>query len=418
MMNNTEQNYTDNFFKQGLSSPPEFHPSDKNWEEMERLLASKAKRHSMAWIYAVSGIAAAILIFLFLWFVPEKTDNASQKAKKINSKETKPATREVAKSSPGIVKQDDSGLPSNNALSDNGLNPPSSPFKNAVLSGRNSESVNQKYASPAPGDLPVAGNHTQTDLINSAAFQNIQTNFGGKFASQRNIEIVKPVATLASADIADSEDSDARAPSSVGKWSLSLAVSPDFNSVNDMSNGNLGGSMGIGVNYRLGKALSVGTGIYYSQKLYSANKNSYKVTEKPFATWTSYSKKIEADCRVIDVPVNLSMRIRNTPDNKIYASAGMSSYFMLSEKYEFVYNVSPAYPTGRREYTIKNENKHILNIVNLAIALEKPLSDRVSLVIQPYAKIPLTGIGKGQTDLKSVGIGFGLNYGGKKKKKL
>lgn len=414
-MNNTDQNHTDNLFKQGLSSPPEFTPSDKDWEEMERLLRPEVNRRSIAWIYTVSGLAAAILIFISLWLAIENTDSVTQQAKAVKGLKNDPGIGNRPKSNLNVVKPGKYEPSTGNEPEIATKNQPST-FTESPISSSSTEKTGLKDAPLASGNLVVADTRGLS-VVNSARYLTIQTNYANKFANPRDIEIPISPAPLAKTVVADNEIQDTRTPARAGKWGLSLALSPDVNSVNDMNNSQLGVSMGMGLSYKLGKTLSIGTGIYYSQKLYSADRNSYKVTEKPFATWTSYAKKIDADCRVLDVPLNLSLQISNKTRNKLYASAGMSSYFMLSEKYDFIYNnPSPAVPTGRREYTVRNENKHILNIVNLAVALEKPLSNQVSLVIQPYAKLPLTGIGKGQTDLKSVGVGFALNYGIKKKK--
>ena len=356
---------------------------------MERLLKPETKRRAIAWIYPVSGIAAALLIFLSLWLVSDE-----------NGIETQPTE---------IGKSVDIGTQYDNISPSEGGDIKSQTIGTTLLS---------EVAQPITDyRLPITDNRIPITLLNNARYLNIQTNSSNKFASQEKIEISNsPVnVVVAAADI--KKAADPRAPALTGKWALSLALSPDLNSVKGIDDGDFGVSVGMGVRYRLGKALSVGTGVYYSQKIYSADKTSYKVTEKPFATWTSYSKRIDADCRVIDVPVNLSLRLSNKTENKIYASAGLSSYIMLSEKYDFVYNnPSPAFPTGRREYTVHNQNKHILSVVNLGVALEKPLSDQVSLVIQPYAKLPLTGIGQGVTELKSFGVGFRLNYSLKKKR--
>ena len=59
-----------------------------------------------------------------------------------------------------------------------------------------------------------------------------------------------------------------------------------------------------------------------------------------------------------------------------------------------------------------------MSIVNLSIGIEKPIDNQSSIVIQPYAKLPLSGIGQGETELKSFGIGFQLNYSMKKKNKF
>ncbi|MGB4399464.1 MAG: hypothetical protein WBJ10_08840 [Daejeonella sp.] len=409
-MKNTDPNYTDNFFRQGLSTPPVFSPSEENWKEMERLLKKKARRRLIPWTFALSGAAAAILIFIFLWPGLEKI--ASEKPQ-----EQKAGTTEITSENKKQTERNDDALNPPGDFRSRGdelasirTNPV---VKENVLPEGNSDitSSSKGLSSGIVASLNTVA--ADFNVLNDARFLTLQPRISENFGKDPVIGIQALPSETSAAGTSDEDEKISSGNAS--KWALNMALSPDVNTVNNMGKGDLGLSMGLGLSYNVKPAISLSTGIYYSLKQYSADKTSYNVTEKPFATWTSYAKQIDADCRVIDIRLNLNFRIRNKSNNKLYASAGISSYIMLSEKYEFVYNPSPAYPTGRRGYTVRDENKHILNIVNLAVALEKPIGKQVSLVIQPYAKLPLTGIGKGQTDLKSVGIGFGVNYSVKKK---
>jgi len=400
-MNNTNQNHTDNFFKQGLSSPPEVNPSDKNWGEMERRLKLESKRRPMAWIYPVSGIAAALLVVFSLWLLTEKTGTESERLE---------GAKESGKKAGKNIVEIESQL---SRISSNKEGKFTSPKIGTTQLSKSRSSAYRTFKSNPQSLSSQSFTYSRLPItvLKSARYLNIHTSVSNKFASQRNIGKSNVPVNVINAGFDKTPDSDSQSNTHTGKWVLSLALSPDVNSVKGIDKGDFGRSVGMGVSYKVGKFLSLGTGIYYSKKLYSADKTSYKVQEKPFATWTSYSKKIDADCRVIDIPLNVSLQMTNKTENKLYVTAGLSSYIMLSEKYEFIYNrPSPAFPTGRREYTIRNQNKHILSVVNLGLALEKPLSNQVSLVIEPYAKLPLSGIGQGETNLKSFGVGIKLNY--------
>ncbi len=407
-MKNTNQNHTDNFFRQGLSKPPEFTPSEKNWQAMEQLLKSKAQRRSVGWIYVSAGIAAALLVFLAFWLGSPQSAGTDQQVKA--GKDVPTSTPPVP--GPGVppAKENLTSGDSNTGRKTFIAEVPKSSSRNGIKNPVTHSEVTEPESVVRPQDLvafvPLSIHGTSAaQAVESPEVAMISLNTSG---NQRN----NPKAGRLTPD----ESSDSRSGRLPGRWGLSMALSPDLNSVDGMDNNTFGLSLGAGLTYKLGKTLSVATGVYYSRKLYSADKTSYKVKEKPFATWTSYSNRIDADCRVIDIPVNLSFKVSNSKQHKLYATAGLSSYIMLSEKYDFKYNPSPAYPTGSREYTVRNQNEHILSVVNLGIAVEKPLNDQMSLVIQPYAKLPLTGIGQGETDLRSFGLGLRLNYSLLKKK--
>lgn len=372
---------------------------------MERLLKQKAKKGRMGWIYSLSALAAVLLVFLSLWLTPNKIETGSQQQQNVQT----PQNKGQKDTQTGAV-----------SLRQQNRQIPASARSAASLTGQGDQLAlltTRSGGLPRPAAVSNDGMNPPNNVVGlQAHYANINPSFSGTFGGQLSVQNSNRLPKDDQPGASPLQSPDLQLSVNRGKWALSLAVSPDVNAVQGSDNGMLGTSMGIGLSYRVGKALSVGTGIYYSKKVYSANKESYKTTIKPFATWTSYSKRIDADCRVIDVPLNLTLRLSNTARNQIYASAGMSSYVMLSEKYDFIYNnPSPAFPTGRREYTIRNENKHLLSVVNLSLALEQPLSEKVSLVIQPYAKLPLTGIGQGETQLRSFGLGMKLNYSMMKK---
>lgn len=205
----------------------------------------------------------------------------------------------------------------------------------------------------------------------------------------------------------------------VSRLSLGLAVAPDINSVSNFKTSKVGHSFGLSANYQLSSKISISSGITYSTKLYAAQPNQYK------ATWANsnaaaYAESIEADCRVLDVPINLNYEVLRSPKRTLFVSAGVSSYFMLNEKYTLITAKSqsgyPAYSNHSYEYSKRNE--HLLNVLNLSAGIATPLNKQTKLIIEPYARLPLTGVGEGKVDLKSIGVNFQLQYNFRKKGKL
>lgn len=422
-MNELNQNQTDNFFRQALNSPPPIYPTDKEWKAMKRRIKPEDERRAIiAWKYWAAGIAAALLIFFSIWFLPQYIMTENQQAKNDQNKE-QPGQQagkdnvEKTKSELIKTKKDETQNAGAEISKDHYAASPSKPFiaSDTFISQKIDVTVIER------NELNIVSREPYVPLSSASDLGLIRNNHPGI----DNIQAKDPVISMSTsgfvANIANDTSSSDESPAlqdPAGKWALSMAVAPDLNSVKGLANSNMGLGLGIGLSYKLSKSISASTGLFYAKKTYNSDKSSYKVKEKPFATWTSYSKRIEADCRVLDIPLNLNMVVKSGSQGKLLASAGLSSYIMLSEKYNFIYNSTPAYPAKSREYTITNKNQHILSVVNLAVGVEKPLTKQVSLVIQPYAKIPLTGIGQGQTNLKSFGVGFQLNYSLKKKHDL
>lgn len=402
-MNNLNQNKTDNFFRQALKSGPAHSPSEDDWNKMERLLGNNSKPKAItSRLYWYAGIAASLLIFISIWVSTQSVNQMAQNQQK-NQEYTEPVKAQSSKRNE--IEQTVTAM-----KTDSGQNIAVKLNKNPhwVKSGILSE--NKTAPEPQePSNPPVTETIPTLNYANGKSLMPDQTL--NQHVAIQGISLIteKPSGN-------DSlKSTKQKIPS---KLTLSMAFTGDINSVNGLGNSRTGLSYGMGLSYRILKNLSVGTGIYYSQKSYTSDRHSYYTTEKPFATWASYSKQIIAECEVLDIPLNLNLSLLKTEKTGIIAGAGLSSYIMLSEKYNFIYNSSPTYPSSGREYTINNQNKHVLSVVNLSIGIEKPFGKQNSLIIQPYAKLPLSGIGQGQTELKSFGIGFQLNYAMKKKEKL
>ncbi|HQS51391.1 MAG TPA: hypothetical protein PLN99_05795 [Daejeonella sp.] len=407
-------NKTDKFFRQALKTTPELSPTENDWNEMERLLKGKPnKRPVIGWFYWSAGIAAGLLIFLSVWLsrepeirLADRENGKNRKVENQNKENTTPNT-ENENTIPSDL-QPDPLIPDQRKTS--GLN-------TAIVKQENRKEIEDFIKSALLTNIN-SEDRSQFQPLNKAHFQefrNISPLPSGDFKAISTFSL-KSEKSPAFDGI--SEKLERINEKQTGRLTLSMALTTDMNSVNGIGNSKAGISSGFGISYRISKGVSAGTGIYYSQKNYSSDKDSYYTTEKPFSTWASYSKQIDADCKVIDIPLNMTLLISKTKKTGIIASAGLSSYIMLSEKYNFIYNATPSYPSAGRKYTINNANQHIMSIVNLSIGIEKPIDNQSSIVIQPYAKLPLSGIGQGETELKSFGIGFQLNYSMKKKNKF
>ena len=413
-MNNLSPNKTDKIFRQALKKGPDLSPSEKDWNDMERLLNGKPKKRPIiGWLYWQAGIAAGLLIFLSLWLTREQEIRLADGEKIENNRIVN-----QNKANQYLDKKTENTLPPISA-SDT-LNPEdkkSYAFDQLLL--KQDKKKLPKSFRESPVTISINPEIIQEfQLVNNALLleaKNISKLNSLDLSSVENLTLnAKKLAALDTV----SKKANKNNENPTGRISLSMAFTTDMNTVNGIGNSKVGLSGGLGINYRIAKGISAGTGIYYSQKKYVSDRNSYFTSLKPFSTWASYSRQIDADCRVIDIPLNMNVSLIKTPKASIIATAGLSSYIMLSENYNFIYTPTILFPYTGRDYTIKNQNQHILSVVNLSVGVEKPIGNQTSIVIQPYAKLPISGIGQGATELKSFGIGFQLNYSMKKKNKF
>ncbi len=185
------------------------------------------------------------------------------------------------------------------------------------------------------------------------------------------------------------------------RWSLALAAAPDMSQVGSLSTTKTGWGGGLLLGYRLGNRLRLQAGAIYTEKNYESYESFV-----PYEGMGNYPDPdyIDASCKVLDLPLNVQYQFLQGKRFRWYASAGMSSYLMLSEYYNFQYHYY------NYEYTYKNENKHWLGVVNAGVGFETPLFNRIKLQVEPYYKLPINGVGAGQIRLTSFGALLQLRY--------
>jgi hypothetical protein len=187
---------------------------------------------------------------------------------------------------------------------------------------------------------------------------------------------------------------------------LSVMFGPDFNSTENAIGGKRGMAVGIGISVPSGKKLSLQSGINYGSKNYEAQGYDYTFNNPSTVNLIS---GIDASCKVLEIPLRASYKVMDNLKNSIDLNVGLSSYFMLKENYRFIYTEA----SGRKDRFLeeKNANQHYLNAVDLSATYNIKLRNKkITLGVQPYVKIPISGIGEGNVPLKSSGIALKLNY--------
>jgi hypothetical protein len=191
------------------------------------------------------------------------------------------------------------------------------------------------------------------------------------------------------------------------RLSIGVMVSPDLSSIGLPGRLTPGTNAGVQLEYRLTNRFRVGVGAIHSVKLYSAKVEDYTV---PYGFWTYGVKPsgIDANCKILDLPVHLRFDALRRARYNAFVSTGLSSYIMLSERYGYRY---PTYnPYLRPEWHGKRTGEHYLSVVNLSVGYERNLSRRFSWQVEPFLKLPLGGVGFGKVKLGSSGVFVSVKY--------
>jgi hypothetical protein len=167
-------------------------------------------------------------------------------------------------------------------------------------------------------------------------------------------------------------------------------------------------NVGVNLEYRLTNRLRLTTGLLRSTKHYVANREDYDWSKYPRAQ-ARYFKQVDGACTVLDVPLNLRYDFMARPQDRIFGSTGLSTFFMQHERYSYHYlenNIPMLW-----ERRLVNENEHLFSILNLSVGYEHSFGPRWSAQAEPYVKVPLAGVGAGKVQLTSGGVFFGVKYG-------
>lgn len=188
--------------------------------------------------------------------------------------------------------------------------------------------------------------------------------------------------------------------------SLALSAGPEFNSAGALIGGKGGFSAGLTFSMGIAKNFKLQTGLKYSAKDYATDSYAYRIRNPKFQGMIS---GIDASCAVLEIPVIASYTVMEDRKRSVDLNLGLSSYLMLKEDYTFRY--TPGSGISDRLIEKTNANQHLLSVVDLsATYFIKLKTEKFKIGLEPFVKIPLTGVGEGRVNLKSSGISLKIRY--------
>lgn len=181
-----------------------------------------------------------------------------------------------------------------------------------------------------------------------------------------------------------------------------FSTGPDISSVGN-NTGKLQMMLGAGLGFKISDRLIIRSGLFTGNKNYIANPEDYN---PPSNFWAYYPnlKSVNADCKVLDIPINIDFNFGISKSWNGFVSAGVSNLIMKKEEYNYYYK-----PVNSSQYiyytrTYKNENTHYFSILNFSGGVSRKISPILTLQAEPYLKIALNGVGYGKVKLNSTGV--------------
>jgi hypothetical protein len=194
---------------------------------------------------------------------------------------------------------------------------------------------------------------------------------------------------------------------------IGLTAGIDASTVNFNYKEDFGYNIGGIIGYRFNQHFSIKTGGIYTQKNYKMNGADFHA---PKGTWVSYFKMetVTGSCDMWDIPLIGTYHFKYNGKGNYFASLGTSSYFMKKENYSYLYYVNNQTYNRSASYTSKDQ--HLFALLHISGGIEKPIGKHLTGIFEPYAKIPMTGVGFGSIELSSFGVNFSLTYKQPKRK--
>jgi len=164
---------------------------------------------------------------------------------------------------------------------------------------------------------------------------------------------------------------------------------------------------GLSLAYRFSDKHSLKIEGSYIEKDYAASGDKYIAPQGFWENGISPQTTI-GTCNIIEASITESYFFKGHSAKGFYVEAGLSSYFLLSERYDYNYEIINQ--NQRAGWRTDNTSQHLFGIGEIAIGYNLPFSNNASLQIAPYAQIPFTGIGHGQVKFFSTGVQLRYNF--------
>lgn len=418
--------------------------SESAWQKMEQMLdkhmplrshpAPKEKNRYEKWLFLLLGLASlVILVILFKPFVPDKSlnDNIPAVSKtrttdpieKNNHQNTLKDTDENAK----YMVPDSRSIAGKSVTS---VEKTKNSFLNGSKSTKNNSTIIKKNmplpASKNTGLIEKAGEgfkHAKDQLKEQRPSTGVAiiSETAPGFSNQQilvspsyDVQLRNSINELAIRDADPATTLNLPAPLLKTKskklfaesFAVTLSAGPDVSAVGFQKIGTMEIGYGMGLSYNINKRWQLRSGYYMAHKIYDAAPGDYSPPAN-FWNYYPYLESIHANCIVHEIPLILNYNFKTTGSSQWFAAAGISSYFMKKETYDYVSRTySGQYQTKR--YVINNENKHYFSSLRLSAGYVKHFNNEVFFIAEPYMNLPLSGVGYGKVNLSGAGILFSL----------
>ncbi|WP_138429695.1 hypothetical protein [Fodinibius saliphilus] len=382
---------------------------EEDWENMETRLdkADKFRRQRRQKWLAAAVIALLFAVLTYITYNQQLTINklANQLDSQQQITTVPPSANSAPEKSDDIVSNDQPNNPKSEDASK--INKP------PAINEKEQENLHNKVALEDKQDTKEMGQLNLEKLVtNNFTDKNMEL-------STRFNEIASTIPTIKAVNRstwakAQEETSNQISATSLqpnpqfSRFSIGFLSGPDLSSVGTLSDFQTPGyKLGLSIEYKVTRNFAISVGVQRTKVQYQAKGDQYS---PPPGYW-SYGRVPDETigrCILLDIPITIKYDFMHFNHSRLYASAGLSSYIMLDEDYQF--NYQSYHPGLKKRWHQRTGTSHWLSNATLSVGYEIDITQELSLRATPFVKLPLKKVGWGNVHLYSLGSLFSINY--------
>ena len=395
------------------------------WSQMETLLHSNKKRRVLYYALLVLLLLSLIGLFILGSYDANERDLQKTTNKEITSidKKLKPSSQEFTNAIPPENVQDSPTPPKSKTSSPQLINSSTTENSNAQIQNTNSNASNytsiNKEKENATNFLNITSepkNEKSKLITNSRQNQNTTIQNGKRSDFQKitqkesshffdltflDRKDISPLTLNSSlSDIYELRIVDVVHQERQSKtWYLGATFGTETSVTNEKGYSSYEPNYGIETGVFLGRHFGLRLDATYIKDEYVAGKSDY-IPPKGYWSNGVAPDQTFANCNMIKLGIGMQYFLSNSNSSGFYGGLDVTSFFMLKEDYYYMYGDA----TDNWGTVYWNENNTLFNGLEFNVGYNKYISNRFILSIEPYARIPIQGIGHGNIMLGGAGI--------------
>ena len=165
-----------------------------------------------------------------------------------------------------------------------------------------------------------------------------------------------------------------------------------------------GNNKGIIAGYAFNKRWSLETGLFWNKKRFFGDGTSFRPSGYTLPQGVEMLS-VYGNNQLYEWPVNVRFTVL-PKKHSLFVTAGLSSYFMKTESYEYEYQFNGQ--PGKSFSSYKNQTKDWFSVASFSLGYTHKLGNIGSVRLEPYIKLPIRDIGFNNMSVISTGFNVGF----------